>query len=226
MRILSIGFLGLFVGWILGKVFFRLYPPQRIYDYVLLEVLSSASAMVLAWYVPKADFSLLAALILSWGLLVLSFIDRSYLLIPNIILWPLWGLGVVFNLFSVLVDPITSILGASVGYMSLWLVATIYHSITGRIGLGQGDIKLLGLIGTWLGIEVLFQVLLIASIAGIGFAGGLLFFKKQPYHTPISFGPFLALGGWLELFTVLDVAYNPVSPRLLAQNMATLSLPG
>lgn len=181
----------------------KLQGHTQIHRYSpILEVVTAFCAIVLAYCFSGHTTQLIAALILSCGLLVLSVIDIEHLLLPNLILYPLWTLGLICSLFHVFVDPITALLGSSIAYLSLWLLAALYYRITRRVGLGEGDIKLFGMLGAWLGWAVLPTILLIAALSGTVFAIGWIVLKKHNYHTPIPFGPFLAMGGWLSLLAV------------------------
>ncbi len=84
--------------------------------------------------------------------------------------------------------------GIFIGGGSLFLVAGTYYLITGKEGMGGGDIKLMAMIGAWLGPRSIFPVIMIASISGI-IVGIILMLKtKAKKGTPIPFGPFLSFG--------------------------------
>lgn len=141
----------------------------------------------------------LAALILSYSLIALAFIDLEHHLLPDAITLPLLWLGLLFSLFPVFADSHASIIGAAAGYLSLWLVYQVFRLLTGKEGMGFGDFKLLALLGAWLGWELLPQIVLLSSLAGTTVGVGLILLKRHERGTPIPFGPFLALAGWLTL---------------------------
>ena len=91
------------------------------------------------------------------------------------------------------------VLGAMLGYLSLWSVYWVFKIFTGKEGLGYGDFKLFAALGAWLGWQFLPFILLMASLVGaiVGIFGILFMGKHRT--TPIPFGPFLAVAGWLNL---------------------------
>ncbi len=171
--------------------------------YPALELLTGGFSLVVAWQW-GFRWSLLPALIFTWSLLALTLIDLETQLLPDRITKPGMLLGLALNASAffwpglALTTPLNALLGIVLGYGSLWLLATVYLKMTGRVGMGGGDLKLLGMIGAWLGWQAVFLTLFIAALSGglvaIAF---LLGGKGRDYAIP--FGPYLALGGWLML---------------------------
>ncbi len=87
-----------------------------------------------------------------------------------------------------------AIAGLVLGGGSLLFVAWIYSFIAGKEGMGGGDIKLMGMIGAWLGPKSIFPVVMLASFSGIIVGIIFLIGKNKGKETPIPFGPFLSLG--------------------------------
>ena len=143
----------------------------------------------------------LIRLLLILVLAYLAYIDLRTFRLPDLITLPLIFLGLCFNSFSNLqvVDPQESILGALLGYLSLWLLNRIYRYIRSQDGIGMGDAKLLAGLGAWLGWHALPGILFIASAFGI--IGGILWLRinKQKHGSPFPFGPFLIFAGIIEL---------------------------
>ena len=143
----------------------------------------------------------LIRLLLILVLAYLAYIDLRTFRLPDLITLPLIFLGLRFNSFSNLqvVDPQESILGALLGYLSLWLLNRIYRYIRSQDGIGMGDAKLLAGLGAWLGWHALPGILFIASAFGI--IGGMLWLRinKQKHGSPFPFGPFLIFAGIIEL---------------------------
>jgi len=139
------------------------------------------------------------ALLFSWSLLCLSFIDAEHQVLPDNITLPLVWLGLLINLFGIFTDYQSAIIGAVAGYSSLWLVANIFKLVTKKEGMGNGDFKLLALIGAWLGWQVLPLVILLSSFVG-AFLGILLILAKgRDRYAPLPFGPYLAIAGWIAM---------------------------
>ena len=141
----------------------------------------------------------LAALILSFALIALAFIDLEHQLLPDAITLPMIWLGLLQSLFPVFTDSHASIVGAVSGYLTLWLVFQLFRLVTGKDGMGFGDFKLLALLGAWLGAAMLPQIVLLSSLGGASVGLTLLTLKRLKPGTPIPYGPFLALAGWLTL---------------------------
>ena len=146
-------------------------------------------------------------------LIVVTFIDLDHRIIPNVITLP--GIPIFF-LIAFAIPTIAwteSLIGIFVGGGILFSVAWIYHAITGREGMGGGDIKLLAMMGTVVGWKgILFTIF---AGSAIGTVVGILTSIKSPSEglrkMAIPFGPFLAIGGILYVFfgeAILDWYFN------------------
>lgn len=142
----------------------------------------------------------LFALPLTWGLLALFFIDLEHQLLPDQITLGLLWLGLIATLWPLFASPQEAIMGTCAGYFCLWAIGWLFKKIRGIEGIGQGDYKLLALLGAWVGWQQLPFIILVASLAGSIIGGALLFGKKINRQTPIPFGPYLCVAGWLGLF--------------------------
>jgi len=143
----------------------------------------------------------LIRLLLILVLAYLAYIDLRTFRLPDLITLPLIFVGLCFNGFSNLafVGPQKSILGALLGYLLLWLLNRLYRYMKKEDGIGMGDAKLLGALGSWLGWSALPGILFIASAFGI--LGGILWLRlnKKNHGSPFPFGPFLIFAGIIEL---------------------------
>ena len=140
-------------------------------------------------------------LILVLALISLAYIDLRTFRLPDVITMPLILAGLFFNgLFEEkIVSFQDSVIGAILGYSSLWLLNLLYRLTKKQDGIGMGDAKLLAALGAWLGWLALPSVLLIACLTGL--MGGLLWllWNKQNHRAAFPFGPFLAIAGIIEL---------------------------
>ncbi|MDZ4261320.1 MAG: prepilin peptidase, partial [Pseudomonadota bacterium] len=140
-----------------------------------------------------------AALLLTWALIALTFIDFDHQLLPDSITLPLlWG-GLLLSLGDVFVDSHAAIIGAAAGYLSLWSVYWLFKLLTGKEGMGQGDFKLLAVFGAWLGWQALPLIILLSSLVGAVVGISLMLFRGHQRDIPIPFGPYLAAAGWIAL---------------------------
>ncbi|UJJ32444.1 prepilin peptidase [Halopseudomonas maritima] len=166
--------------------------------YPAIELLTAGLSMLVAW---QMGFGLAAAgmLVLTWALICLSMIDADTQLLPDIIVLPLLWLGLILNSFGVYTDLNTALWGAVAGYLSLWSVYWLFKLITGKEGMGYGDFKLLAMLGAWGGWQVLPLTILLSSL--VGAILGLIILKARGANnsTPLPFGPYLAIAGWIAL---------------------------
>jgi leader peptidase (prepilin peptidase)/N-methyltransferase len=173
--------------------------------YPLVEALTGALSALVAW---KFGFGwpALAAMLLTWFLIALTFIDIDHQLLPDSLTLPLLWLGLLLSLWgsqagaaAVPVDTHSSLIGAIAGYVSLWSVYHLFRLLTGKEGMGYGDFKLFAALGAWLGWQMLLPTILIAALVGAVVGLGLIALRRQDRSAPIPFGPFLAGAGWLVL---------------------------
>ena len=166
--------------------------------YPIIELVSAAATVHLFLHFGPT-FAAVAAMLLVWSLIVLTVIDIDHQLLPDNITLPLVWIGLLVNTSALFTDPVSAIFGAAIGYFGFWLIYQIHHRLTGREGLGYGDFKLLAALGAWLGWQSLPMIVLLSSLAGTLFALLLLIRGRLETRAPVSFGPFLAVAGWLSL---------------------------
>ncbi len=166
--------------------------------YPVVELVTALATVHLGWHF-GIGWPLVGALFLVWTLIALAVIDLDHQLLPDdLTLKLLWG-GLIANLFGLFTTLESAVIGAIVGYLGFWLVYQVHYRLTGREGLGYGDFKLLAAFGAWLGWEMLPTVVLLSSLAGTLVAVGLMLLRGLDRRAAVSFGPFLALGGWATL---------------------------
>jgi leader peptidase (prepilin peptidase)/N-methyltransferase len=166
--------------------------------YPAVEALTALLSITVVW-VLGLDWQLAAALILTWGLIVLSFVDLDHMLLPDVITLPLLWLGLLVNLAGGFCDLGSAVIGAVSGYLVLWIIFHVYRMISGREGFGYGDFKLLAVLGAWLGWQMLPLVLLFASLCGAVIGITLILLTPREARQPLPFGPYLAVAGWIAL---------------------------
>jgi len=166
--------------------------------YPITELACGLISAVVAWHF-GFGWAAGAVLLLSWGLLAMSLIDADHQLLPDVLVLPLLWLGLILNSFGVFVSLHDALWGAVAGYMSLWSVFWVFKLITGKDGMGHGDFKLLAMLGAWGGWQILPMTLLLSSLVGV--MGGLILLRLRKAHasTPMPFGPYLAIAGWIAL---------------------------
>jgi leader peptidase (prepilin peptidase)/N-methyltransferase len=172
-------------------------------EYPLIEALTGLLALALfcsfGYSVEFFVFSFLA-----FALIVITFIDLRHRIIPNVITLP--GILIGFACHVYLSSPfimggvITSALGIIIGGGILMIIAYSYHLLTKKHGMGGGDIKLLAMLGAFLGWKGALFTLFGASVIGAVIGGGLVlaFGKSSKYAVP--FGPFISIGALGYIF--------------------------
>ena len=141
----------------------------------------------------------LAAFAMTAALVAMSGIDIKVQLLPDSMTLPFLWLGLLISLIGggLFVDPQTAIVGAALGYLSLWSVYHIFKLATGKEGMGYGDFKLLAMLGAWMGASMLPLIIILSALAGSVIGLGLIVFQGRDKATPLPFGPYLAIAGWI-----------------------------
>ncbi|MBE9539834.1 MAG: prepilin peptidase [Proteobacteria bacterium] len=166
--------------------------------YPLVELTTAVLTLALAWQY-DASAALLGAMIFTWSLVALTMIDVDHQLLPDDITLPLMWLGIAFSLAGATVSLQDSVLGAMLGYLSLWSVYWLFKLATGKEGMGYGDFKLLAALGAWLGWQSIPIIILLSSLVGAVCGIALMIATRRGKDIPIPFGPYLAMAGWIAL---------------------------
>ena len=134
------------------------------------------------------------------SLIVITFIDLDHRIIPDAISLPGIPIGFAASFFSPAITYVESLVGILVGGGSLLLVAWVYNLITHKEGMGGGDIKLLAMIGAFVGWQGVLLTIFLSS--AIGTLCGLLVMLRSGKNMKmaIPFGPFLAMGAMIHIF--------------------------
>ncbi len=138
--------------------------------------------------------------ILTWFLIAISFIDIKELQVPVKPCYFTMVFGIIFSLFTKSNTFMDSILGASLGAGIILFIIETYYIIKGKEGMGYGDANILAAIGAFLGWKKIFFVIMIASLTGAIIGIIILIREKKHSETPLPFGPFLSIGGYLTIF--------------------------
>ena len=167
--------------------------------YPAVELITGVLSGLAAWHF-GFGIEALSALALIWMLVALTGIDIDTQLLPDSITLPLLWLGLAVNLFAVWTPLSSAVMGAMLGYGSLWSVYWLFKLVTGKEGMGYGDFKLLGALGAWFGWQAVPLMILLSSFVGAALGIAILLSKRQGRDTPMPFGPYLAGAGLLTLF--------------------------
>lgn len=166
--------------------------------YPFVELLCCVTSTYVAWHF-GFSFATFAALILTWSLIALTFIDLDHHILPDhLTFFILWS-GLFFSLFNVFCNSHDAIIGGIAGYSIFYFVQVLFQLATGKVGMGQGDFKFLAALGAFLGWQQLPSIILLASIIGLIFGVIQMLMRREFKSVPIPFGPYLAVAGWISL---------------------------
>jgi leader peptidase (prepilin peptidase) / N-methyltransferase len=180
--------------WLKGRC--RYCQARISIQYPLVELLTAILSAIVVWKF-GVTWVALAGLFFTWSLVALSGIDLRTQLLPDQITLPLLWAGLLLSLGHLFVEPKSAILGAAIGYLSLWSVYWLFKLLTGKEGMGFGDFKLLAALGAWMGPVALLPVILLSSFIGALIGGTMIALRKHAREVPMPFGPFIAMAGWV-----------------------------
>ncbi|MGZ3580580.1 MAG: prepilin peptidase [Syntrophales bacterium] len=173
-------------------------------QYPIVEAITAVMSLLLFL---KFGLSLkfLASFIFTSALIVITFIDLRHQIIPDVISLP--GIPIFFFLAVFFMDLTVweSLLGILIGGGCLFAIAFLYEIIAKREGMGGGDIKLLAMLGAFLGWKSLFFVLCASSLLGAVVGVAAMVMKGQDMKYAVPFGPFLSIAAVAYLFVGADV---------------------
>ena len=160
--------------------------------YPIVEAITAAM-FGLAWWHYGPGALLVSRLIFGGALVALFAIDLEHHLLPNAITLPLLVVGFVFSFFT---EPgwFSSLIGIVVGGGVLFTIAEVYYRVRHEEGLGMGDVKMLAMVGAFLGWQLTLLTLMLASFSGTLIGLALIVSRRGSMKYALPFGTFLALG--------------------------------
>ncbi len=167
--------------------------------YPLVELFTGAM-FVWAWWQYGPGWLLVSHLLFGCALIVLFFIDLRHRILPNVITLP----GIVVGLLFSVVNPpgwASSLVGILLGGLIPFAIAEIYARVRGEEGLGMGDVKMLAMIGAFLGWKLMILTLVLASFMGSIVGLGLIVARRGDMKYALPFGTFLTLAAFVSVVT-------------------------
>lgn len=168
-------------------------------QYPVIEFANAAGYGLILWWFGIEWASAAYALLFS-SLLVVACVDLFHQIIPNVITLPGIALGLIFASTILPVGLLNSILGILLGGGILWGLAWVSPYLFGKEGMGGGDIKLLAMIGAFLGWKPTLLTIMVGAVVGSVVGLGLIMCKAMRRDQYLPFGPFLALGAVVAMF--------------------------
>ena len=169
------------------------------YRYPLVEFLNGMGYVAILWRFGWGWPALVYGIFFS-ALLAVTLIDLDHLIIPDAITLPGIILGVMCSVWILPVGVFNSLIGVMVGGGVLLVIAWLSPFLFGKEGIGGGDIKLLAMVGAFLGWELTLATLMMASIIGALIGLGLMAVSAMKCGQYMPFGPYLTTGAVLSLF--------------------------
>ena len=166
--------------------------------YPAVEAITALLSLIVAYSFGATEQALLYIFV-TWILVALTFIDIDHMLLPDQLTLPLVWLALIASVMGYTITPTDAIIGAACGYLSLWSVFWLFKLLTGKEGMGYGDFKLLAVFGALLGWQSLLTIILLSSVVGAIIGIALLSIQGKDKATPIPFGPYLAIAGWITM---------------------------
>ena len=187
------------VSWLALRGRCRTCQTRISIQYPLVELLTMLLMVACVW---RFGFGWqgFGAMVFTAFLIALSGIDMRTQLLPDQLTLPLMWLGLIASADNLYFGAKPALLGAVAGYLSLWSVWWLFKQITGKEGMGHGDFKLLAAIGAWVGLSGVLPTILLSSLVGAIVGSIWLAMKGRDRATPIPFGPYLAVAGWVTFF--------------------------
>jgi leader peptidase (prepilin peptidase)/N-methyltransferase len=168
-------------------------------QYPLVEGITALGSLILFMkFGPSLSYLIYFAFVAA--LIVITVIDLYHQIIPDVISLPGIGVGLLASLIIPQITFLNSLLGVLLGGGSLFLVATLYQWLFKREGMGGGDVKLLAMIGAFLGWKAVILTILLGSLIGSITGIIIMVSKGKDFKYAIPFGPFLSLGAVIALF--------------------------
>ncbi|GAB4295828.1 MAG: A24 family peptidase [Desulfuromonadia bacterium] len=187
------------LGWFLLRGRCRDCSAPISLRYPLVEALCGALTVALLLRF-GISFTFLSFWTLTMSLVVVTFIDLDHQIIPDLITLPGIAAGFLSSFLLPWLSWKSSLLGILLGGGVLLAIANAYELVTKKEGMGGGDVKLLAMMGAFLGWKSIPFILFASSLVGSLIGLILMRMTKSDGKLAIPFGPFLSLGALIYLF--------------------------
>jgi len=168
-------------------------------QYPIVEIVTAGLAVLIVWVTPSGPL-VVSRLVLGATLIVLFMIDLEHQILPNVITLPGIAIGLVL---SAIAPPglQSALIGAALGAAVLYAIAAGYYVVRKEEGMGMGDVKMLAMIGAFLGWQAVILTLVLSSFAGAVIGIALLATSRGTMRYALPFGTFLALGALVAMLS-------------------------
>lgn len=169
------------------------------WQYPMVELLHGLGYVFILYQFGVSLQTLVYSLFFS-SLVVVTFIDLSHQIVPDVITLPGMVLGLIAGSTILPLGALRSFVGLALGGGLFYLIAVLSIAVLKKEGMGGGDIKLIAMIGAFIGWKGMLLTIFLAAVSGSVSGLLLIFLKGRNRSEPIPFGPFLALGALVSLF--------------------------
>ncbi len=185
------------VSWIRLRGRCRQCAAPVSLQYPIIELTTAVVAVLVVWLTPPGPL-VASRLTLSAILIVLFVIDLQLQILPNVITLPGIVVGVLFSLIG---PPglVASLLGVVLGAGVLYGIASAYYLVRREEGMGMGDMKMLAMIGAFLGWRAVILTLVLASFAGALTGIAVMLTRKEGLRYALPFGTFLGMAAFVAM---------------------------
>ena len=166
-------------------------------QYPIIEIVTAVVWVMVALLTPPG-WLLASRLILGTALIVLFMIDLEHQLLPNAITLPGIVVGLALS-FVAPPGPVDSLIGIAVGGGVLYAIAAAYYFLRKEEGMGMGDVKMLAMIGAFLGWRAVLLTLVLSSFAGAVLGVVIMAWRRGDLRYALPFGTFLALAAFVAM---------------------------
>jgi leader peptidase (prepilin peptidase)/N-methyltransferase len=192
------------LSWVLLKGKCAYCGSEVPVRYLLVEALTGVLFALFFYRFAFHPVTFVAILLVA-TLVVISFIDLDHQIIPDVISLPGIPIGFLCSFLVPWVSWQESLLGIVFGGGTLLAIALGYELLTRKEGMGFGDVKLLAMLGAFLGWTAIFPIIFIGSLLGSLVGVPLMLIKKADSKLAIPFGPFLAAAALIDLYFVQHI---------------------
>jgi leader peptidase (prepilin peptidase)/N-methyltransferase len=166
-------------------------------QYPVIEIVTALVWLLVAWMTPPG-WLLASRLVLATALIVLFMIDLEHQLLPNAITLPGIVIGVAFSVVAP-PGPVDSLIGIVVGGGVLYAIAAGYYLVRKEEGMGMGDVKMLAMVGAFLGWRAVLLTLVLSSFAGAVLGVFIMAWHRGDLRYALPFGTFLAIASLVAM---------------------------
>jgi leader peptidase (prepilin peptidase) / N-methyltransferase len=187
------------LSWLLLRGRCRICRVRISPRYPAVELANAVLWALVFWRAPTLPDFFSGAFLVS-ACLALLFVDAEFFLLPDVLTLTGVAVGIGLSFFSAKRTPVQSVAGAALGAGALFLLGYLWEKLRGVEGMGLGDVKMLGMIGAFLGPSGVLVTVLLASLLGSVVGLALIVMRRGNLQMRLPFGVFLALGAIAALF--------------------------